>query len=65
MYVEAFHQILKYLYMKGKINQCVAICVHLLMKIAKDKAFERQIKLEKVKASYGAGIIDDRYVHTT
>ena len=47
MYVESFHQTLKYLYMKGKINQCVDKCVHLLIKTAKDKAFERQIKLEK------------------
>ena len=33
--------------MKGKINQHVDKCIHLLMKIPKDKAFERQIKLEK------------------
>ena len=38
MYVEAFHQTLNYLYMKVKINRCVDKCVHLLMKIAKDKA---------------------------
>ena len=47
MYVEAFHHTLKYLHMKGKLNQCVDKCVHLFMKIAKDKAFERLIKLEK------------------
>ena len=47
MYVAAFHHILKYLYMKGKINRSVDKCIHLLMKIAKDKAFERLIKQEK------------------
>ena len=52
MYVEVFHQILNYLYMKAKINGRVNKCVHLLMKIAKDKAFERQIKIEKGKTSY-------------
>ena len=57
MYVEVFHQTLNYLYMKGKINQCVDKCIHLLMKIAKDKAFGRQIKLEKAKTSYRIGII--------
>ena len=45
MYIEAFHKTLNYLYMKGKINWRVDKCVHLLMKIAKDKAFERQIQL--------------------
>ena len=45
MCIEAFHKTLNYLYMKGKINQRVDKCVHLLMKIAKDKAFERQIQL--------------------
>ena len=52
MYVEPFHQTLNYLYMRAKINRRVDKCVHLLMKIAKDKAFERQIKLEKRKTSY-------------
>ena len=47
MYVEPFHQTLNYLYMKGKSNRRVDKCVHLLMKIVKDKAFERQMKLEK------------------
>ena len=52
MYVEAFHHILKYLYMKGKIKRHVNKYIHLLMNIAKDKAFKRLIKLEKGKTSY-------------
>ena len=52
MYVEVFQHTLKYLYIKGKINRSVDICIHLLMKIAKDKALERLIKLEKGKTSY-------------
>ena len=34
------------------------------MKIAKDKAFERLIKLEKGKTSYRIGIINSRHVHS-
>ena len=64
MYVEAFHHTLKYLYMKGKINRRVDKCIHILMKIAKDKAFERLIKLEKGKTSYRIGIINSRHVHS-
>ena len=33
------------------------------MKIAKDKAFERLIKLEKGKISFQIGIINNRHVH--
>ena len=64
MYVEAFHQTLNYLYMKGKLNQCVDKCVHLLMKIGKDKAFERLVIFEKDRISYQIGIIGNRYIHT-
>ena len=63
-YVEAFHHILKYLYMKGKINQHVNKCIHLLMKIAKDKAFEGLIKLKKGKTSYQIGLLKSRHVHS-
>ena len=51
--------------MKGeisKINRRVDKYIHLLMKIVKDKAFERQIKLEKVKTSYQICIINNRHV---
>ena len=34
------------------------------MNIAKDKDFERQINLEKVKTSYQIGIINSRHVHS-
>ena len=50
--------------MKGKINRSVDKCIHLLMKIAKDKALERLIKLEKGKTSYWKGIINNGYVHS-
>ena len=37
---------------------------YLLMKTAKDKAFERLIKLEKGKTSYRIGLINSRHVHS-
>ena len=49
MYVEAFHRVLKYIYLKGKVNKRVDICLHALIKIARDKFFERLVKLSKGK----------------
>ena len=46
MYVEAFHRVLKHVYMKGKVNKRVDKCVHVLMRYERDKAFERLIKLK-------------------
>ena len=50
--------------MKCNINQRVDKCIHLLMKTAKDKAFERLIKLVKGKTSYRIGLINSRHVHS-
>ena len=49
MYVEAFHRVLKYVYMKGRINKRLDKCLHLLIKLARDKGFERLVKMEKGK----------------
>ena len=49
MYVEAFHHVLKYIYLKGTVNKRVDKCIHVLMKLARDKGFERLVKLEKGK----------------
>ena len=51
MYVEAFHRVLKYIYLRGKVNRRVDTCVHALIKIARDKFFERTVKLSKGKCS--------------
>ena len=47
MYDEAFHHVLKYIYMNGRIR--VDNCINTLMKITRDKAFKRLIKLTKGK----------------
>ena len=49
MHVEAFHHVLKYIYLNGKVNKCVDKCIHKLLKISRDKTFERIIKLTKGK----------------
>ena len=49
MYVEAFHRVLKYVYLKGKINKRLDKCVGILLKLARDKGFQRLHKLEKGK----------------
>ena len=53
MYVEHFHRILKYIYMKGVTNKRVDKCVHVLL----SKAFERLIKVQKGKSSYRISVI--------
>lgn len=51
MYVESFHKVIKYLYLKGKTNKRVDKCIQVLLKYERDKGFERLIKLEKGKCS--------------
>ena len=49
MYVESFHRTSKYVYMKGRINKRIDNLIHVLIKISRDKLFERLSKLEKAK----------------
>ena len=46
---EAFHRVLKHVYLKGKVNKRLDKCIGILMKLARDKGFERLVKLEKGK----------------
>ena len=39
MYIESFHRILKYVYLKGRMNKRVDNLIHILMKVSRDKAF--------------------------
>ena len=47
MYVESFHNVLKSAYMERKANRRVDTLLHILLRVARDKVFERLIKLEK------------------
>ena len=49
MHVEAFHYVLKYIYLQGKMNRRLDKCVHTLLKITQDKSFEQLIKISKRK----------------
>ena len=51
MYVEAFHRVLKYIYFKGKVNKRLDNCIEILLKLARDKGFERIAKIGKGKNS--------------
>ncbi|XP_065896991.1 uncharacterized protein [Dysidea avara] len=62
MYVEAFHRLLKHVYMKGKCNKRVDKCIHMLVKLERDKAFERLRKLEKGKISSRLTVIHKRHL---
>ena len=46
MYMEAFHNTLKYVYMQGPVNRCDK-CLHLLLQLARDKAFNHLVKWDK------------------
>ena len=43
MYVEAFHHALKYAYMKEKVNKRLDKCIFVLLKLTRDKGFERLV----------------------
>jgi len=43
--------VLKYIYLKGRVNKHLDKCIGILMKLARDKGFERLVKLEKGKNS--------------
>ena len=61
MYVEVFHHVLKYIYMKGRVNKRVYKCVDMVKKIARDKAFDRLIKLQKGKFTHKFSSIKTRH----
>ena len=43
--------VLKYIYLKGRVNKRLDKCVETLLKLARDKGFERLVKMEKGKNS--------------
>ncbi len=49
MFVAAFHNTLKQVYMQGRVYRRVNKCLHVLLRLARDKTFDRLVKLEKGK----------------
>lgn len=49
MFAEALHRVIKVVYFNSKHNRCIEFLLTTLMKLARDKAFERLLKVEKGK----------------
>ena len=61
MYVESFHRLIKYIYMRGRENKRIDKLLYILMKVSRDKAFERLFKLEKGKITGRVATIRRRH----
>ena len=61
MYVETFHHVLKVVYLDSKQNCHVNHLLTVLLRLARDKAFERIQKLEKGKSSHRIKEINKRH----
>ena len=61
MYLEAFHHVLKYKFLKGKKNKRVDRLIQALMEFLRHKSFDRLIKFEKGKVTGRIGIIQKRH----
>ena len=61
MFVEAFHRVIKVIYLHHKQNRRVDVLLITLLKISRDKAFERFNKIEKGKRSHRVCEINKRH----
>ena len=61
MFVESFHRVLKVVYLQHKQNRRVDFLLATLMKIARDKTFERLLKQEKGKHTHRVCKINKRH----
>ena len=61
MFVESFHRLLKIVYLDGKQNRRIDRLLNILLRIARDKAYERLIKIEKGKTTHRVCEINKRH----
>ena len=61
MFVEAFHRVFKYSYLRGKTKKRVDVCLINLIKFNRDKIFQRLIKLTKGKNTHKLKLIFQRH----
>ena len=61
MFLEAFHRVLKIIYLHNKQNRRIDTLLTTLLKISRDKAFEQCRKLEIGKASHRLSEINKRH----
>lgn len=60
MFVEAFHKVFQYQYLKGKTNKRLDNCILNLLKYVRDKTFDRLIKLTKGKITMRINMTQER-----
>ena len=65
MYIESFHYVLKLSYIERKTNKRVDILMSILFRVARDKVFERLIKVGKNGHSKKLHGINSRHVMVT
>ena len=61
MHIEAFHRLVKTVYFHQKQNRRVDCLINVLLKVARDKAFERLLKMENGKVTYRQSEINKRH----
>ena len=61
MHIESFHRLLKVVYLQGKQNRRLDTLLSIVLKISRDKAFERITKLQKGKNSHRIREINKRH----
>ena len=61
MALEAFHRVIKVCYLEKKQNRRIDYLLHLLLKVARDKVFERFFKTQKGKSSHRLCEINKRH----
>lgn len=58
MYLEAFHKVLKHIYIHGKVNKRIEMCVSYLLCFIRDKTFERYKNLKTLPKTFRIFITD-------
>ena len=61
MFVEAFHRVLKYVYLKGTVNNRIDACISMLLRFARDKLFDRLQKIERGENTSRLQLIANRH----
>ena len=61
VFVEAFHHVLKYIYLKGTVNKRIDASISMLLGFARDKLFDRLQKIEKGKNTSHLQLIANRH----
>lgn len=64
MFVEAFHKVFKYQYLKGKSNKRLGNLLLNLLKYVRDKTFDRLIRLTKGKVTSRLSVIHERHLRS-